>query len=719
MAGYLRRSFVALALAASLSGCATTPSLHEEMVRLSPQPQGPRLAWEVVNRHRLLATDEQQKAFERDLAAYIEAYRHWYRREETIGRYANILDADLLPDPGDAAPVNYHVNYDPGTNSYRCHETGAPTCGGGADWIEDPARKVILRFGSAQESCDWTIDGAAEAGACERPLDVRVGVTRHVEVVRRSDGSRDIADVNVRDIKIVALGDSFSAGEGNPHVQWRYGRHPAYWLDARCHRSLMSGPALTAAYLARNNPQVSITLLHYGCSGASVADGVVTPWAQLETSADVRRRYAAFGIEGEQFDDARVATAQPSIHDVPRAQIEQALRDLTVDGVLQQPDLVLISVGGNDIGFAPIVEALAAPFRTEIDLKADIGAGGLEQVRDLRPYATFDQESWVQASRNAPCLGMDPVPCMERRVADRILGGGAPERATLERQYAVLAEALQPLVGGDSGRVFMTHYPTFVMREPDDVHPDAAGPEDAIGCEDMTGDGRPGFMPGILGDLRSAGMVRENSEAAETAFLKPLNAEIDRAAKTAGWNVVRGHVEVAKPHGYCSLNRYYNTLADSYWNQGRRYATGRPLGNLVILRPDNSFGLPVGTRVTWSADRQCFQSWPSAPAAPCLRPPHTLPVLQLDREIDPDENPSEAIAEPNTWGTTGPVHPNLFGHCNYAAAIVSEVVASRPDLALSAGPAPGGQFATRPAKRVCNPEIWGYHHPADRSDPPT
>ena len=701
------------AVAVSVGGCSYTRSLLPEMEPLDAGGQTAGLTWEVENRHRLLAGQDEQDRFEQDLAAYIEEYRHWHKAEESSGPVANFRETDLLHQRDEQTPPNYAVNYDPGANSYRCRDRAAPICrGDGSDWIADRSRTVRLRFGEGQ--CRWTIGRVEDTADCSRSVPVVVGEETAVRALRLSDGAVAETTLLVRDIVIVALGDSFSAGEGNPHRQWRVGGEPAAWLDARCHRSLMSGPALTAAFLARSNPHASVTLLHYGCSGASIADGLVTPWSQLETTADIRRQYAAFGIRGAAFENLRVATARPQLHDVPLSQLRQAQSDLTVDGRLIQPDVIIVSIGGNDIGFASIVSALADEGSTSVDLRVDPGAGGLEQVNDWRPYASFDQTSWVQSARNVPCFGLERVECMGDRILDRISGPSSTQnRTTLRSQYDELAEAIRPLSGVGARRVFITHYPNFVMREPDGVPAGQARPEQAVACHDEPWDGRPGFVPGVLASLPGLGMDRTASGQAQEKFLDPLNQAISAAAEDHGWAVVATHVRNAKTNGYCSDHRYYNTLLDSYWDQGRRYDTGRPLGNLVILRPDNLFNLPVGTRVIWDASRGCFVRYPEQQS--CLPAPQSMPVLELRREIEEGSTFAEMVAEPSIWGTTGPVHPNLFGHCNYASAILTSLVRDRPEMTYGAQLVDDVRRAGPDGLKagyVCDARQWGFTHAA-------
>src|SRR3954471_10757038 len=99
-------------------------------------------------------------------------------------------------------------------------------------------------------------------------------------------------------VRYVALGDSYSSGEGNP---------PFDAGSGQCHRS----PAAWPRMIARQDPGIDMAA-HIACSGA--------------TSTPLRRR-----------------------HNGEPPQLRQ-LRDLD-----QPADLVTITIGGNDIGFGPVL----------------------------------------------------------------------------------------------------------------------------------------------------------------------------------------------------------------------------------------------------------------------------------------------------------------------------------------------------------------------------
>ena len=99
----------------------------------------------------------------------------------------------------------------------------------------------------------------------------------------------------------------FTSGEGNPErlalfsgKPWAGGNLPdrapdpvslatkdtrAQWTDRWCHRSVYSWQIRTALDAALNDPHQSFTILPYGCSGATIMDGVLYGYNGVEWSA--------------------------------------------------------------------------------------------------------------------------------------------------------------------------------------------------------------------------------------------------------------------------------------------------------------------------------------------------------------------------------------------------------------------------------------------------
>lgn len=704
--------FKSVCLAASaallLAGCAT-PSRLDQVREAQPRASTtPSISWQVDNRFRLLAPEDEQR-FYRDLSAFTLEYDEWFRREDDGWRLINYRGEDLIHPtqevaPGQRKPLprDYAVNYDVRTHSYQVAKAGE------TDWISDRKRKVKLKAeGMGAGVCVWTLDGVAqEPRTCDPGPDLDVELDKGVEVsVRSAGGAAAAARVLVRDVKIVAFGDSFSAGEGNPHSQWRTvgGRdRAATWLDPRCHRSLVSGPSLSAAYLARRNPHLSVTLLHYGCSGASIYDGLVTPWSLLETAQRSNRRWVDRGYDLAEIPPSQVA-ASLGPYDIAPSQIDMAVRDLTWKGAYTQPDFVLLSVGGNDVGFAKIVGGMAR--RDDID-----GDLRFKRTPDTRKVITFDDAAWKASDGN--CSKDVVVLCMGERVQARAKYMLHGERPGHEAGFAVVARELKRL-RTDPAAVYLTQYPNFVIRRPDTDGEVAKPPVPELmkGCDDGPLDTRPNLIPSVAALWPKWGLREKDADRAEAQFMQPLNGALARAATDNGWRLVDNHLTVDRGHGYCAFRRYHNTFVDSHWDQGSTYRGSRPMGNFVAMEADGP-AIPAGTRLVYDPQDACFKSSPApAPGVTDLKNERCLrgadgrdPVRHVLDRKSPHGIDQGALAD-----TTGSVHPNLFGHCSYAAAIIVKLNAV--GLSRYAEELDPGFLEEAPkldAEALCKPEAWGY-----------
>jgi lysophospholipase L1-like esterase len=130
----------------------------------------------------------------------------------------------------------------------------------------------------------------------------------------------------VRTLLVVAMGDSYASGEGNPrNVQaWlrQGGSLDPYWDDNACHRSARGGPAAAALALEKADPHTSVSLVYVACSGATIANGILGPQAGVGASVG-------------QVE-----------------QVRQVIGDRPVD-------YVFLSIGGNDVGFTSVLETCA------------------------------------------------------------------------------------------------------------------------------------------------------------------------------------------------------------------------------------------------------------------------------------------------------------------------------------------------------------------------
>ncbi len=136
----------------------------------------------------------------------------------------------------------------------------------------------------------------------------------------------DIVDFTLPDkLTIALLGDSYSSGEGAP-----YSTDPK-WDSDICHRSNNSGQARAVAQAKSEMPELAIAFKNVACSGAGIFDGIGEP-----------QEKAHF------FQDAQLApTVPPQIFQVA---------DWLNQNHYERLNIAVFSIGGNDIGFGPLVE---------------------------------------------------------------------------------------------------------------------------------------------------------------------------------------------------------------------------------------------------------------------------------------------------------------------------------------------------------------------------
>lgn len=184
------------------------------------------------------------------------------------------------------------------------------------------------------------------------------------------DRSVTIADtvptVTGKPVQIVALGDSFISGEGAP--EFFEGTNEAG--GNQCRRAPTAHPFLIARALDTN-------VLSLACSGAKIAD--LTNCGQMWPDGRRCRARPESTDTGDLYGDAANSTdpvvadpdapnplvgvwadALASDVDVPPGALPQLVSAID-RGATDEADVVLLSIGGNDVGFSSIVKACLLP----------------------------------------------------------------------------------------------------------------------------------------------------------------------------------------------------------------------------------------------------------------------------------------------------------------------------------------------------------------------
>jgi hypothetical protein len=158
------------------------------------------------------------------------------------------------------------------------------------------------------------------------------------------------------------------------------------WLSADCHRSQYGYPFRVGLELALENPHRSVTLVSLACTGSEVTEGLfldkkaregaanATVRAQLDQLADLICRG---GVAGRKF---------PASYTLPiYSGGSTSITNRTVNKLWCAPDqrkrsidTVLLSIGGNDVGFSALL--LYAMTESASDLAPIAGAIG-SQIR--------------------------------------------------------------------------------------------------------------------------------------------------------------------------------------------------------------------------------------------------------------------------------------------------------------------------------------------------
>jgi len=249
--------------------------------------------------------------------------------------------------------------------------------------------------------CAWSFDDGdgpvtQNSAPCEDevPLRVRSGRTTVATVdIPLGDGTaqRVVAEIAVRDLLIAGLGDSIAAGEGNPDRAVRleggfcyrrfltgggsqyyrpgragynddrscengassstaasdWARHGARWMNPLCHRSLYSYQLRTALALAVEQQHLAVTFVPLACTGATVESGM---------------------FRSQAADDCPWVTGIDRCSGSSPGQFVE-LKDLMAAARRQDPqrtlDMVLLTIGANDINFAGLLANVIVDAATE------------------------------------------------------------------------------------------------------------------------------------------------------------------------------------------------------------------------------------------------------------------------------------------------------------------------------------------------------------------
>jgi lysophospholipase L1-like esterase len=351
----------------------------------------PTIVWEVENPFRFFLDP-----------ADTEVHRATWVSLSPEQRRNPVLSAERLlaarHAEGWSASMFDNTCWDGTSNRYVCREK--------PDYINPKSHTVRASLQGLADAqvvdCTWLTAprGRGERGRavtlpCDTPVQLEIpyptGSWIKVEI-----GGLQVAEVAARvtDLFIVGMGDSFASGEGNPDVPVRFSPdrtaeygvsansvalngYPARvgdwkaigekafidenarWLDQACHRSLYSHQLRAALQLSVEDPHRAVTFVGVACSGAETVFGVFLRYKGHEWVPNPPE-YSQISAVAE----AQCAGSVAPNYELPEAyHIKGRIPDLKGGLVLKKCDadkarkidLLFLSVGGNDIGFARLV----------------------------------------------------------------------------------------------------------------------------------------------------------------------------------------------------------------------------------------------------------------------------------------------------------------------------------------------------------------------------
>jgi hypothetical protein len=479
------------------------------------------IVWEVKNRFRLFRNEAD---FTRQAAAsrgdgILAAEQRLERDTDGLGWAKDVVPNLCLDKSGDLLDTCDRDGVRENYLAPRDHPIGA--------MISGP-----LAQGA---SCVWNFDDGdgppkQSTAPCDQEVRVRVrsGRTTVATVdIPLGDGTaqRVTTEIAVRDALIAGLGDSIAAGEGNPDkaveleggfcfkrflrgggsqyfrpsragygddrscengpssptaaIDWA--RHGARWMNPACHRSLYSYQVRTALALAIEQPHLAVTLVPLACTGATIGTGM---------------------FAGQRADDCPWVVGIETCSGTAPAQFGE-LKDVMAAVHRQDPnrnlDLVLLTVGANDVNFAGLVANVIVESTTERLLLRQ--GGSIVDVKD----------------------------------AQKALDQDFPD------EFAQLRTALKPYVGGNLARVVFVSYGNPAMQTENKPCP---GGRDGL-------DVHPAFGA-------DAERLRATAEFVDTKFLPRIKMlatcddnKVCHDPATEQMTFVDGHQAAFTSHGMC------------------------------------------------------------------------------------------------------------------------------------------------------------------------
>jgi hypothetical protein len=360
-----------------------------------------------------------------------------------------MVDYHWIPDG--TGPTGYvHGHYDPA----YIYPTQWKIIFNGCQTYNDYSRsRQLPTTGEDEYYYVWTMDGTAltnhnckftQSFTDKLPHTVVLSVLKYVD---DSSQTFPAQTVQVKDYLIISIGDSYASGQGNPDIEqvvdpafpigWDV-ITPARWQDTRCMRSANAGPALAALALEAQDPHSSVTFLSFACTGDTIYTDNYDPVQAADGSYFWGNRGS--GILGPSRGEITdVPWGDWSRDNKPQIlQIQEAL-DASNGQPARQIDALLISAGGNDMKFAPMIMMCILFPNCWVN---DLAQLKINPITDTQAYDLYD---------------------VVTRTVGKWTGDNPPEK-TIPAGYAALGAAIHDLYPKPA-HVYVTQYPEPTIND--------------------------------------------------------------------------------------------------------------------------------------------------------------------------------------------------------------------------------------------------------------
>lgn len=458
-------------------------------------------------------------------------------------------------------------------------------------FVHSKTINITAKVKGEHGTCVWRVNGKEiDKLPCEAPIQLDVPEKGASLDVLIGSNTLPAEIIKPKRIIILGLGDSIAAGEGNPDraTQWKstqvpvgnyrwlsnkgLGDNDSYiaqapiWMDHQCHRSFWNYQTYIALKLAAESPRQEVVLLDYACSGAEIFDGLLVRQANPPGAADICTLATFKGQRNPNclLQESQVhaaledlcPTKADSTHDnrrfyrhidLSKLYRMQTYRENGFDLVsckassYRPPDVVLLSVGGNDVGFASLVSWAILPIRGKTWFSNEF-------------FQTFVRKNQVVC----PDIASDYC----KKPFDRDLTN------QIGRRQRILANVIEGLLKVPKEKIVLTAYPDPIRKTLDakSICSDPSGLNYDNGWDGVRS------LTGITRDWEF-NIVDSEARVLIGSTIPLLNSALENAAKHNHIHFIPETADALVGHGWCETSPkdspiYLPSTKDKPWLSG-------------------------------------------------------------------------------------------------------------------------------------------------------